>query len=70
MWKYDSVDNRWYRLVTSGFLTLTFTLEIQDDLFLLKLLDNRSSTIKLCASSIEHAKQSANEHIKHALKWV
>lgn len=70
MWKYDSVDNSWYRRVTSGFLVLTFIIREEAFLYVLRLLENRSSCITLCTDSIEMAKQNANAHIKHALRWA
>lgn len=66
MWIQDIETNQWYRTVSSGFLNLTFVIKTEDNLYVLGLLNNKSSDIKLCSSNIAQAKQQSNDHIRHA----
>ena len=71
MWKQDPATNQWYKRVSSGFLTLTFVIYVENSLYILDLADTKIKSNKLimCSDNIEQAKKVADQHIRNALKW-
>lgn len=69
-WTYDSKNKFWYRRVTSGFVTLIFTIKEENGQFTLDFIGNQISNIKYHCNTIEQAKETADQDIKHALRWV
>jgi len=70
MWTYDSKNEVWYRRVTSGFVTLIFTIKEENGQFAFNFIGNQSSGSQYHCHTIEQAKETANQDIKHALRWV
>lgn len=70
MWKYDSTNKSWYRRVTSGFLTLIFTIKEENSQFTFNFIGNQSSSIQYHCYTIEQAKETADQDIKRALRWA
>lgn len=69
MWKKFSNSDSWYKKVTSGFITLTFIIKPTEN-FLLYVDGLTDNQVELLSWNIEDAKIVADQHIKHALKWV
>lgn len=70
MWTHDSINNIWHRRVTSGFVTLIFTIKEENGKFVFNFIGNQSSGSQYHCNTIEQAKETADQDIKHALKWV
>jgi len=70
MWTYDSKNEFWYRRVTSGFVTLIFTIKEENSKFLFNFIGNQSAGSWYHCNTIEQAKETADQDIKHALRWV
>lgn len=70
MWTYDSKNEFWYRRVTSGFVTLIFIIKEENEKFAFNFIGNQSSGSQYYCNTIEQAKETADQDIKHALRWV
>lgn len=53
MWSYDSKNEFWYRRVTSGFVTLIFTIKEENGQFALNFIGNQSSSSQYHCNTIE-----------------
>ena len=70
MWTYDSKNKVWRRQVTSGLVTLIFTIEEENGKFVFNFLGNQFRGRQYHCNTIEQAKETADQDIKHALKWA
>lgn len=70
MWKKYPKTNNWYKIVTSGFLTLTFVIRPKEHIHELSLKDLPENYVEIISNDIAEAQIVADQHIRHALKWT
>lgn len=69
MWQKYPKQETWYRIVRSGFVTLTFLLREENSFFVLQVENLPEVKIQMCVNTLEDAKINADQHVKHALIW-
>ena len=69
MWKFDSKNNQWRKIITNGSLKLTFVIKETNSSFVLSVIQIKNSNYTICCVNIEQAKKLFDEHIRFTLKW-